>query len=465
MPTNTGGSYIMKLAQYNSTFDKSTGELVIFNGNSDVDNGITFYNNGGITFRASEDNELVLPNENQGSHGGPLVNEEFAIIQANGEVKRSQIGIDDPILNNSNPNQYEVPYYNSDDQLLDRSLGLRFEDALGLIIGDTNNSITTPGQDLTIDGGGISYRFGNTTPTSDDYFYTGTINLSSVPSSYSGTSVGTNYGNYTSDWKFLNGRTLILRGSTNPLSTGIAAIVGSTASEKLAYVVYPSGTMEFGYDATFRDAVNITDKSGTPDAGAYFDGNKVVSGAMPVNDLTWVQSGTAAVLQDQDGAEVVRLTPDNYFELDVVSTTNTVVRHRSHGAELYTSSQSLTAGQTVVNFTTATSFTDSYITGSTSTEEITSTQPHAVHIILSGYIENDGAGFSTSAPFELEIHKNGAQVAQTKITVNGGTDEPLQFFVSEIDEMTSSDDYTAEVFLPTGCTATIRDVKLTVTAE
>lgn len=258
MPTNTGGSYIMKLAQYNSTFDKSTGELVIFNGNSDVDNGITFYNNGGVTFRASEDNELVLPNENQGSHGGALVNEEFAIIQANGQVKRSQIGVDDPILNNSNPNQYEIPYYNSDPQLLDRSLGLRFEDGTGLLIGDTNNSISSVDHQLTMDGGGISYRFGNPTITTNEYLYTGTINLSTIPSSWSGTAFGTIYGNYTSDWKFLQGRTAVIRGSTNPLTTAIAEIVGSTASEKLSRVVYPNGTNEFGYDATFRDDVNIT---------------------------------------------------------------------------------------------------------------------------------------------------------------------------------------------------------------
>lgn len=240
------------------------------------------------------------------------------------------------------------------------------------------------------------------------------------------------------------------------------AIDNSTTSTPLIYGEFDNNKI------AINGELEVTDLTGGSAVGgiAYDATNQLVSTDLPISDLQWQQSGTSARLNDQDGNEIVRISPDAFHELDVASSTQLTLKKQTNYSEMYKSSQSLTAGNTGVDFSNVINITNSDVTGDVTTDEFTTTATQQVEVILNGYIQNTGSGCTGTLPFEIEILKNGTMVRQTKISVLAGLDQPLQFYVKDFEpSFLNTDDYSAQVFLPTGCTATISEVVFSIEAK
>lgn len=226
---------------------------------------------------------------------------------------------------------------------------------------------------------------------------------------------------------------------------------GRSAGSGGVYIGYQAGYSETGSNKLYIE--NST--SSSPLIGGDFSTNEVtINGKLAYT----TDGGTASWLTGQDGSNY--LTTVNVNE--PLTFSGGSLGARDNWSELFVNTQSFSADG-YVDFASVITPSGSHISGSTSTDEITTSSNMPAKIVLSGSLVATGT-CGAGDNVQIEIRLNGANAREKLITTNGGANFHQDFSVHFSDAVfTTSDNYKAYINIPSGtCTCTIYDVSLRV---
>lgn len=416
-PTGVGG-YFYRQVGYDATYDIGTGVIV-----SQTNSDHLFVTNASKILTLEDDGNIVHWNQSG-------VGNKLAYFDANGREQRSDIDITDPILNNGTPVQYEVPYYNSNTQLMDSDQDLKRDASGNVIIGDSDNNATGT-QVLTIDGGGIGFKFSGVLPSTDDYLTVAP--LSNIQrTSDSGTDIGVLTTGQTVDGVSLALRTTIIQSARDGLGNGIALITGA---EKLGFTVNTSGHTNSRYNHTVDGELYVEDRTG--------DNATSITGAASDDQIVDVTLGDKLELTSGE----LNVKETNYAMLKMALPT----------------SQSLnTTTSTKIDFDNAVS--NGNFTASTTNDYITTSSDQPVLVNVSGQVRTTGACGTSPPTVRVRLMSGtSTQVAEVETNVSG-LDYEHSFSITHIDaSFTTSDQYQIQVIGPSSsCPLTYQNVSMTM---